>query len=196
MRKIILTVFAATSLLLYSTPSFAFSLSVGVPVGSKITAGVDPWGHKNEADGTSGYFLGVQLPFGLGLGMDSHKTKLKDTTDNNLETSMYNLYYQLPVPVVSLIVGLGTGKQTLECSTCAEGTMYSYKEDGTDYTENIGYKPGSVTQWYTSIGFPIIPFFDIHLSYRSITSKNIEYGGATKLDFSSTITGIGLAFNF
>ena len=196
MKKIILTVFAATSLLLYSTPSFAFSISVGVPVGSTITAGVDPWGHKNEADGTSGYFLGVQLPFGLGLGMDSHKTKLKDTTDNNLETSMYNLYYQLPVPVVSLIVGLGTGKQTLECSTCAEGTMFSYKEDGTDYTENIGYKPGSVTQWYTSIGFPIIPFFDIHLSYRSITSKNIEYGGATKLDFSSTITGIGLAFNF
>ena len=192
MKKIILTVFAASSLLLYSTPSFAISLSVGVPVAASL---------KNDAgseiaDGASGYFLGVQLPFGLGLGMDSHKTKLKDTTDNNLETSMYNLYYQLPVPVVSLIVGLGTGKQTLECSTCAEGTMYSYKEDGTDYTENIGYKPGSVTQWYTSIGFPIIPFFDIHLSYRSITSKNIEYGGATKLDFSSTITGIGLAFNF
>ena len=191
MKKIILTVFAATSLLLYSTPSFAISLSVGVPIGASFTAK-----GATESDGTSGYFLGVQLPFGLGLGMDSHKTKLKDTTDNNLETSMYNLYYQLPVPVVSLIVGLGTGKQTLECSTCAEGTMYSYKEDGTDYTQNIGYKPGSVTQWYTSIGFPIIPFFDIHLSYRSITSKNIEYGGATKLDFSSTITGIGLAFNF
>ena len=195
MKKIIITVFAATSLLLYSTPSFAISLSVGVPIGTTWTGSYGD-GTKTKFDGISGYFLGVQLPFGLGLGMDSHKTKLKDTTDNNLETSMYNLYYQLPVPVVSLIVGLGTGKQTLECSTCAEGTMYSYKEDGTDYTENIGYKPGSVTQWYTSIGFPIIPFFDIHLSYRSITSKNIEYGGATKLDFSSTITGIGLAFNF
>ena len=33
MKKIILTVFAATSLLLYSTPSFAISLSVGVPIG-------------------------------------------------------------------------------------------------------------------------------------------------------------------
>ncbi len=33
MKKIILTVFAATSLLLYSTPSFAlFSVSVGVPM--------------------------------------------------------------------------------------------------------------------------------------------------------------------
>ena len=192
MKKIILTVFAATSLLLYSTPSFAISLSVGVPIGASIK-GDDG---SEVADGASGYFLGVQLPFGLGLGMDSHKTKLKDTTDNNLETSMYNLYYQLPVPVVSLIVGLGTGKQTLECSTCAEGTMYSYKEDGTDYTQNIGYKPGSVTQWYTSIGFPIIPFFDIHLSYRSITSKNIKDPDGSKYDVSGTVTGIGLAFNF
>ena len=36
MKKIILTVFAATSLLLYSTPSFAISLSVGVPIGASI----------------------------------------------------------------------------------------------------------------------------------------------------------------
>ena len=37
MKKIILTVFAATSLLLYSTPSFAFSLSVGIPMSQTIT---------------------------------------------------------------------------------------------------------------------------------------------------------------
>ena len=36
MKKIILTVFAASSLLLYSTPSFAISLSVGVPIGASI----------------------------------------------------------------------------------------------------------------------------------------------------------------
>ena len=38
MKKIILTVFAATSLLLYSTPSFALlSLSVGMPMGPIVT---------------------------------------------------------------------------------------------------------------------------------------------------------------
>ena len=38
MKKIILTVFAATSLLLYSTPSFALvSVSVGMPMGQTIT---------------------------------------------------------------------------------------------------------------------------------------------------------------
>ena len=182
MKKIILTVFAATSLLLYSTPSFAFSLSVGVPVAASI---------KNDAgseiaDGTSGYFLGVQLPFGLGLGMDSHKTKIKDTTDMKVVTSMYNIYYQLPVPVVSLILGLGTGNSNFDCADVG------YGESCADY-----YEKGAATQWYTSIGFPLIPLFDIHLSYRSITSKNIENkSDGVKSDVSGTITGIGLAFNF
>jgi hypothetical protein len=180
MKKIILTVFAATSLLLYSTQSFAISLSVGVPIGATFTGPADADGDKNETDGISGYFLGVQLPFGLGLGMDSHKTTIKgfDTT-TKVATSMYNLYYQLPIPVVSLILGLGTGDSNFD----GENAKY--------------YDKGAATQWYTSIGFPIIPFFDIHLSYRSITSKNVkEKGGTDNPDLSSTITGIGLAFNF
>ena len=182
MKKIILTVFAATSLLLYSTPSFAISLSVGVPVDASIK-GDDG---TAEADGASGYFLGVQLPFGLGLGMDSHITKFKDSTVK-VATSMYNLYYQLPVPVVSLILGLGTGNSNYDCPDSGEGYGTCAEQ----------YDKGAATQWYTSIGFPIIPFFDIHLSYRSITSKNVKYkASGNKEDVSGTITGIGLAFNF
>jgi len=180
MKKIILTVFAASSLLLYSTPSFAISLSVGVPIGASIK-GDDG---SEVADGASGYFLGVQLPFGLGLGMDSHKTKFKDSSTLKVATSMYNLYYQLPVPVVSLILGLGTGNSNYDCPDSGGGTCAEI------------FDKGAATQWYTSIGFPIIPFFDIHLSYRSITSKNIKDPDGTKYDVSGTITGIGLAFNF
>ena len=183
MKKIILTVFAASSLLLYSTPSFAISLSVGVPIGASIK-GDDG---SEVADGASGYFLGVQLPFGLGLGMDSHKTKYKDSSTLKVATSMYNLYYQLPVPVVSLILGLGTGNSNYDCPDSGEGYGTCAEQ----------YDKGAATQWYTSIGFPIIPFFDIHLSYRSITSKNIKYkGDGSKEDVSGTVTGIGLAFNF
>ena len=180
MKKIILTVFAATSLLLYSTPSFAISISVGVPIGASIK-GDDG---SEAADGASGYFIGVQLPFGLGLGMDSHKTKFKDDSTLKVATSMYNLYYQLPVPVVSLILGLGTGNSNYDCPDSGGGTCAEI------------FDKGAATQWYTSIGFPIIPFFDIHLSYRSITSKNIKDPNGTKYDVSGTITGIGLAFNF
>ena len=184
MKKIILTVFAATSLLLYSTPSFAISLSVGVPIGASIK-GADG---SEVADGASGYFLGVQLPFGLGLGMDSHKTKIKGTTgsgEQKVATSMYNLYYQLPVPVVSLILGLGVGSSNFDCPDQGGGTCAEQHDKG------------AATQWYTSIGMPILPLFDIHLSYRSITSKNItEKSNKEKSDVSGTVTGIGLAFNF
>ena len=176
MKKIILTVFAATSLLLYSTPSFAFSISVGIPIGYTVTDGTI---HEAGYDTPSGYLIGVQLPFAVGLGMDSYKTKLKET-EIKLGTDMYNIFYQLPIPVINLIIGLGTGNQALECTTCADT-----------------FDKGSATQWYTSIGFPILPLFDIHLSYRSITSKNVtRKSNDYKFDFSGNVTGVGIAFNF
>ena len=181
MKKIILTVFAASSLLLYSTPSFALlSVSVGMPMGHTVTGKTGGEAtHEAGYDAPSGFLIGVQLPFAMGLGIDSYKTKLKET-EVKLGTDMYNIFYQLPIPVINLIIGLGFGNQALECTSCADD-----------------YGKGSTTQWYTSIGMPLIPLFDIHLSYRSITSKNINYKpNGNKLDFSGSVTGVGIAFNF
>ena len=179
MKKIILTVFAATSLLLYSTPSFALlSVSVGTPLAYTFTEG-------GSNSNTEGYFLGVQLPFALGLGMDSHKVK-SDTGTTELHTNMYNLFYQLPIPVINLILGLGTGNQELKCADIGNGTSCS-----------DAFDKGSATQFYTSLGFPIIPLFDLHISYRMITSKNMKNKASEeKLDNSDSVTGIGFAFNF
>ena len=175
MKKIILTVFAASSLLLYSTQAFAlFSVSVGMPLGYDSNSNME------------GYFLGVQLPFALGLGMDSHKIKATDDNPLELHTNMYNLFYQLPIPVINLILGVGTGSQSLECDDFGNGKSCS----------DI-YDKGSATQLYTSLGFPIMPLFDLHISYRMITSKNIKIKASeVKADFSGSVTGIGLAFNF
>ena len=189
MKKIILTVFAATSLLLYSTPSFAIvSVSVGMPMSQTITGTYSGASFGNAPDKTSGYFLGVSF-LSIGLGIDSYTTKFK-TGDckgcwdaaygAGLKTNMTNIFYQLPVPVVNLIIGLGMGTHEYDCTVCSQY-----------------YDKGSASQWYTSIGMPIIPFFDIHLSYRSITSKNIKYkSDGVKDDNSGSVTGIGLAFNF
>ena len=199
MKKIILTVFAATSLLLYSTPSFALvSVSVGIPMSQAITGTVGGAAsydrtYGNAPDKTGGYFLGVSF-LSFGLGIDSYTTKFKTgdcngcwgtLNDGGLKTNMTNLFYQLPVPIVNLIIGLGTGTQEYDCKTGDGKGCSGY------------YDKGSASQWYTSIGMPIIPFFDIHLSYRSITAKNIkskEYG--TKDDNSGSVTGLGIAFNF
>ena len=198
MKKIILTVFAASSLLLYSTPSFALlSVSVGIPMSQAITGTVGgdasyDQTYGNAPDKTSGYFLGVGF-LSFGLGIDSYTTKFKTgnctgcwstANDGGLKTNMTNIFYQLPVPVVNLIIGLGTGT-----------TEYVGTSEGRDFS--VFFDKGSATQWYTSIGFPILPLFDIHLSYRSITAKNIasKYDGE-KTDNSGSVTGIGLAFNF
>ena len=180
MKKIILTVFAASSLLLYSTQAFAlFSVSVGTPLAYSFANG-------GSNSNTEGYFLGVQLPFALGLGMDSHKLK-GDTSDSmELHTNMYNLFYQLPIPVINLILGVGTGNQEYKCDNWGDGTSCS-----------DAFDKGSATQFYTSLGFPIMPLFDLHISYRMITSKNIKIKETgAKLDFSGSVTGIGFAFNF
>ena len=180
MKKIILTVFAASSLLLYSTQAFAlFSVSVGTPLAYSFATG-------GSNSNTEGYFLGVQLPFALGLGMDSHKLK-GDTSDSmELHTNMYNLFYQLPIPVINLILGVGTGSQEFKCDDVGNGKSCS---DALD--------KGSATQFYTSLGIPIIPLFDFHISYRMITSKNIKWKGTeNKLDTSGSLLGAGFAFNF
>ena len=194
MKKIILSVFAATSLLLYSTPSFALvSVSVGIPMSQTITGKEAGESYGNAPDKTSGYFLGVSF-LSFGLGIDSYTTKFKTgdcngcwgtLNDGGLKTNMTNLFYQLPVPVVNLIIGLGMGTTEYDCKT-EEGLGCSFY-----------YDKGSATQWYTSIGMPIIPLFDIHLSYRSITAKNIKGKfSLTKDDNSGSVTGLGLAFNF
>ena len=194
MKKIILTVFAATSLLLYSTPSFAFSVSVGIPMSQTITGKQSGRSYGNAPDKTSGYFLGVQLPFAIGFGIDSYTTKFKtDDSDGawgpggdaSLKTNMTNIFYQLPVPIVNLIIGLGTG------TTEYVGTH----TNGNDFS--VYFDKGSASQWYTSIGMPLIPLFDIHLSYRSITAKNIKHKwDGSKDDNSGSVTGVGIAFNF
>ena len=183
MKKIILTVFAATSLLLYSTPSFAvLNFSVGVPLSHTFT-GKWSGGTAIESDGVSGYFIQIGVPMLPGIGMDSYKAQVKCPKCDNpyyVSTTMYNLYYLLPIPIINLTLGIGTGKSQFE-SGGATG------DDGT------------ATQFYTSIGVPIMPLFDLHLSYRSISSKIESTSGSDKGkkdDVGGNIMGLGIGFNF
>ena len=191
MKRLILTAFTATSLLLSSSPIFAapLTISLGIPQQHTFTEKNEA-GSKIEADKPSGYFLGIKFPVGFGLGIDSYKTKFKGDT-SKIVTLMYNVFYQFPIPVINITIGIGSGKTKLDCSAC-EGD-YTDPESG----KKTGYKAGEASQWYTSFGIQLTQLIDIHISYRSITSKNIEqvYSGA-KVNYSGNVTGIGLAFSF
>ena len=179
MKKIILTVFAASSLLLYSTQAFALlNFSVGVPLSHSYADT-----KVAESDGVSGYFIQIGVPMLPGLGMDSYETKLKCdgcAKVSKISSTMYNLYYLLPIPIVNLTIGVGTGK-----------IQY--------YWGSVAGDDAAATQFYTSIGVPIIPLFDIHLSYRSVSSKIESTSGrdkGEKDDVGGNVMGLGIGFNF
>jgi len=184
-RKIFISCIAATSLILISTQAFALlNFSVGVPLSHTMT-GKDVSGNDLESDGVSGTFVQIGVPILPGIGMDNYKTKVKTTGTTKLEvsTTMYNLYYLLPIPIINLTVGVGAGKTKFLC-------------DGSDCAWQDG---GSATQWYTSFGFPIIPLFDLHLSYRSVSSKIETTTGSDKGkedDVGGNVMGLGIGFNF
>ena len=64
MKNFILSAFTATSLLLPSSPVFAgpLTISLGIPQEQTFTK---KFGNKIEADGSSGYFLGIKFPIGF-----------------------------------------------------------------------------------------------------------------------------------
>ena len=186
-RRIMISCIAATSLILFSTQAFALiSFSVGVPLSQTYTKLEDSDGNKVNADSVSGTFIQIGVPILPGIGMDSYKTKMKCegcTIDIELETSMYNLYYLLPIPIINLTIGVGAGKTKFLC-------------DGSDCDWQDG---GNATQWYTSLGFPILPLFDLHLSYRSVSSKIESTSGSDKgekHDVGGNVMGLGIGFNF
>jgi len=115
-----------------------------------------------------------------GIGMDSYKTKLKDQTPTiEVATMIYNLYYLLPIPIINLTLGVGVGSTELQCNTCS-----------------ADYDKGTANQWYVSFGMPIIPLFDLHLSYRSVSSKIKNKSGSMEHDVSGNVMGLGIGFNF
>ena len=98
-RKTIIRCIAATTLILFSTQAFALiNFSVGVPLSHSFSKDI-------ESDGVSGTFVQIGIPILPGSGMDNYKTKLKvdgATEQHEVETSMYNLYYLLPVSYTHL----------------------------------------------------------------------------------------------
>ena len=182
MKKIIISWIATTSLILFSTQAFALiNFSVGVPLSHTFT-GKNNNGTDIESDGVSGYFIQVGIPILPGIGMDSYKTGLNvDPGEEavDLETSIYNLYYLLPIPVINITLGARVGSTELKCSYCA-----------------ANFDKGPATQAYASLGFPIIPLFDLHLSYRSVSSKIKAKSGDAENDFGGNVMGLGIGFNF
>lgn len=162
------------SLLIASTASAElFSVSLGIPVSHTFSE------EGLESDGTSGVFAAVKLPILVGLGVENYSTDIKgQSQDVKLNTTMYDVFYLLPIPIINFTLGVGLGNTEFDCSNCPST-----------------YDTGTATQWYGSLGFPFLGIADLHVSYRSVSSKIKDNSGA-ETDVSGTVTGIGVSVGF
>ncbi len=158
------------------------SLSVGMPVQHTFDSAENSNGDKLESDGVSGLMVHASIPLFPGLGYESYETGIKDDDDAKLVTEMYDIFYLFPIPVINFTVGLGYGKAKLDCDSCA------------DYFES---DLGNATQYYLQLGVPIIPLFDIHLSYHAVTTKiKGKNSGTDDIDFSGNLMALGVQLTF
>ena len=103
-RKTIISCIAAISIIFFSTQAFALvNFSVGVPLSHTFTGKYND-GTEVKSDGVSGTFVQIGVPILPGIGLDNYKTTIKNqysSTVIELETTMYNLYYLLPIPIIN-----------------------------------------------------------------------------------------------
>ena len=152
-----------------------FSISAGIPILHSFSDS------KNKSEGVSGFFLHGKLPILIGAGYESYKTKIKsDGSQMELGTTMYDVFYLLPIPIINLTVGLGAGQTELIC----------------DNNCSSGYDKGTAMQWYASLGYPFLGIMDVHLSYRSVTSTIKGKYNNKDVDVRGTVNGIGASMGF
>ena len=166
--------FLVASIMLFGNTLRAefFSISAGVPLSHDIAD------ENISSDGVSGYFFHVKFPILVGVGLESYETKIKDST-TKIGTTMYDIFYLLPIPIINLTVGLGAGETELLCTTCSSK-----------------YDKGTATQFYTSLGIPFLGIMDAHLSYRSVNSTIKAKSGSDEYKTGGNVIGAGISIGF
>lgn len=151
-------------------------VSLDVPVSHSFTD------KDLSSDGApSGFMVGVTLPFFMGLGYEDYKTPIESTGSSiDLTTKMYNVFLDLPFPMLNLVVGAGVGKTNLDCDICSDF-----------------FEEGNASEIYGSLGFPIVfGVFDVHVGYRQVSAKVKDSTTGEDYDASGNVTSLGVKFGF
>jgi len=189
-KKVITALFAALVLFSFSSNAYAefFSVSAGIPFSQSFSQSWENSSGSIESDGVSGILLHVKLPIMLGLGLETYETKITapDTnfSDMKLKTTMYDVFWMTPIPIINFTIGGGLGTTTLECNVETTGSC------------SDSFEAGTASQLWAQLGFSPIPFLDVHMSYHNISSTVKGIGSAKDEDFSGSLMAVGVAFIF
>ena len=149
-----------------------FSISAGFPLSHDISD------ENLSSEGVRGIFVHVKLPILVGVGLEKYETKIKEN-NKKIGTTMYDIFYLLPIPIINLTIGVGAGESEFICSSCSSN-----------------YDKGMATQAYTSLGIPFLGIMDGHLSYRSLNSTIKKKDGSVENKTGGSVIGAGISIGF
>jgi len=168
----------------------------------------------------SGYSVGIAhpAPFIPNIGYSSVSfSEEEDKTVGNYKLSLvttttittYNLFYNVPFPVVTITVGIGYGGDNLKMGAETKTTIVETTSDGTkNDLVNSDLEPSvPVTEAFFHIGLPFWNTVEFHLGYHFMSFTSIDItsnksGGAfqgtynTKKNYSGGMTTIGVQVAF
>ena len=151
------------------------SISAGIPVTQTFSD------EYISSTSTSGFMVHASIPMLPGLGMEQYDTVLDDDPDIDMvSTTMYDLFYLLPIPIINVTIGAGFGTAT-----------------ATTWVDSIEtYNDATMIQYYAQVGFPFFPFLDVHVSYHVLTGTLENTSGGDDISLGGNVIGVGVAFTF
>lgn len=176
----------AAALLAQPARADTFSVFADLPVDFSLHLDNGAGTTENpSASGLSGYKVGITLPIFVGLAYESYGSKFNSPKivgqSFNYDVTMYDLFLNLPLPVINIAVGLGQG--TGKFSNGPAG---------------VTVKDADLSQWFASLGFNIMPLVDVHLGYHVFSGKNdvTSPAGSPGLKVEGTMTSLGVKIGF
>ena len=158
----------------------------------------------------SGFSIGIAhpAPFIPNIGYSSVSFEDKEPITNSSNSvslattttiTTYNLFYNVPFPVVTITVGFGYGADNLDTGV---ETITTIKENDVD--KDNSESKDSVTEAFLHIGLPFWNTVEFHLGYHLMTftsidrTKGVTLAGnyTTKKNYSGGMTTIGVQVAF
>lgn len=178
MKQLIVALAAVAALGWLATPAQADFFAVGYDLPVSVT--VDGETGKD----ISGYKLTLATPIAVGLAWESYEASFEgDNTELRIDFNIYEVFWDLPVPLVNIQIGGGLGTAQSELT----------EPSGFDDL----YDDASLTQFYVSVGLPIAVLFDVHVGYHSFSGKaESNHALVDDLDLVGNMVSVGAKVGF
>lgn len=138
-----------------------------------------------SAEEISGLKATVTLPFFVGFGIEQYTATFNTAAvSGDVEVSMFDLFFNLPIPLVIIGLGAGVGKAVV---------------DDTRANSGLTFEDADLTQVFVTLGLPIAALFDIHVGYHVLKgSSEVRLNGEkfTEVTLDGTMISLGIGFGF